>query len=119
MLRLHGLVDHQIMYLKIGCIDIKLIYVSYAIPDALNAQGQLTHNVQVVKMDILNGIIKMYVHKIALSANIRIILTLIQIFMILSVNYAIQGVYNAIFILQIVAYVKEHRQLSLIRIPDI
>lgn len=39
----------------------------------------------------------------------KIILMLIQIFMILSVNYVIQDVYNVIFILQIVAYVKEHK----------
>lgn len=66
MLRQHGSVDLQIMYLKIGCIDIKLIYVFYVIRDVLNAQGQLIHNVQVVPMDILNGIIKLYVHKIVL-----------------------------------------------------
>lgn len=66
----------------------------------------VTQIVQVVLMDISNGLRNQYVHKIVLLESIRIISMLILIFMTPSVNCVSHDVYNATSIVRIVVAVK-------------
>ncbi len=75
------------------------------------------HQIQIVlnvQMDTLNGLFKMYVLKIVLLANFKIILMELLIFMILNVNFVIINVFNVIKLQYNVQVVKDHNLIILL-----